>query len=96
MPAQPEQLRQSSPIATGRERRIRGAIEEIRPNLGRDGRDCHLIWINRSRVMVRLSAARTLCKLSSVTLKGIQARLVDKRDELGRLIPVVAAGEVAD
>jgi len=27
MPAEPKQLRQSSPIATDRERRIRGAIE---------------------------------------------------------------------
>ncbi|MGY3033697.1 hypothetical protein ACVIIV_002867 [Bradyrhizobium sp. USDA 4354] len=29
----------------------------------------------------------TLCKLSSVTLKGIQARLVDKLGELVRLTP---------
>ncbi|MGY4627414.1 NifU family protein [Bradyrhizobium sp. USDA 4486] len=96
MPAEPEQLRQSSPIATDRERRFRGAIEAIGPNLQRDGGDCHLIGIARSRVMVRLSAGRRLCKRSSATLKGIQARLVDKLGELVRLIPVAAAGELAD
>ncbi|WP_245509517.1 NifU family protein [Bradyrhizobium vignae] len=33
---------------------------EIRPTLRRDGGDCHLIGIDGSRVMVRLSTARTL------------------------------------
>ncbi|MBB4397121.1 Fe-S cluster biogenesis protein NfuA [Bradyrhizobium sp. CIR48] len=87
------QLRQSSSTATDRERRIRGAIEEIRPNLQRDGSDRHLMGIDGSRVMVRLTGACTLCKLSIVTLKGIQARLVGKLGELVRLIPVAAAGE---
>nr|WP_235885631.1 NifU family protein [Bradyrhizobium niftali] len=61
-------------ITTDRERRIRGAIEAIGPNLQRGGGDCHLIEMDGSRIMVRLSAARTFRKLSSVTLKGIQAR----------------------
>ncbi|MDI3565607.1 NifU family protein [Bradyrhizobium sp. Arg816] len=96
MPAEPGELRQSSSTATDRERRIRGAIEEIRPNLQRDGGDCHLIGIDGSRGMVSQTGARTLCKLSSVTLKGIQARLVDKLGEFVRLIPVAAAGEAVD
>lgn len=96
MPAEPGQRRQSSSTATDRERRIRGAIEEIRSNLQRDVGDCHLIGIDGSRVMVRLTGACTLCKLSSVTLKGIQARLVDKLGELVRLIPVAAAGEAVN
>ncbi|MGY3473355.1 NifU family protein [Bradyrhizobium ottawaense] len=94
MPAEPEQLRQSSSTATDRERRIRGAIEEIRSN--RDGGDCHLIGIDGSRGMVRLTGACTLCKLSRMTLEGIQARLVDKLGELVRLIPVAAASEAVD
>ncbi|WP_183244218.1 NifU family protein [Bradyrhizobium sp. cir1] len=95
MPPEPGQLRQSS-TATDRERRIRGAVEEIRPNLQRDGGDCHLIGIDGSRVVVRLTGACTLCKLSSVTLESIQARLVDKLGELVRLIPVAAAGQAVD
>ncbi|SFQ09624.1 Fe-S cluster biogenesis protein NfuA, 4Fe-4S-binding domain [Bradyrhizobium sp. Ghvi] len=93
MPAKPKQLMQSSPTATDRERRIRGALEEIRPNLQPDGGDCHLIGIDGSRIMAMRSAACTLCKLSSVTLKGIRARLVNK---LVRVIPVAAAGEAVD
>ncbi|MGY3033696.1 Fe-S cluster biogenesis protein NfuA [Bradyrhizobium sp. USDA 4354] len=57
MPAEPGQLRQSSSTATDRERRIRGAVEEIRPNLQRDGGDCHLTGIDGSRIMVRLTDA---------------------------------------
>ncbi|SCB31195.1 Fe-S cluster biogenesis protein NfuA, 4Fe-4S-binding domain [Bradyrhizobium shewense] len=93
MPAEPGQLRQSSFTATDRELRIRGAIEEIRPNLQREDGDCLLIRIDGSRVMVRLTGACMLCKLSSVTLKGIQARLVDKLGELVRLLPVASAGK---
>ncbi|UWU76118.1 NifU family protein [Bradyrhizobium huanghuaihaiense] len=96
MPAEPEQLRQSLSTATDRERRISGVIEEIRSNLQRDGVDCHLIGIDDSRVMVRWTVACTLCKLSGMTLKGIQARLVDKLGELVRLIPVAAVGEAVD
>ncbi|MDA9504605.1 nitrogen fixation protein NifU [Bradyrhizobium sp. CCBAU 11386] len=84
-----EQLRQSSCTATGRARRIRGALEEIRPNLQRDGGDCQLIGID-GRIMIRLTGACMFSKLSSVTLEGIQARLVDK------LIPVAAAAEALD
>ncbi|MCC8935740.1 NifU family protein [Bradyrhizobium sp. Arg62] len=95
MPAEPEQLRQSSATATNRELCIRGAIEEIRPNLQRDGGDCQLIGIDGSRIMVRLTGACTFCKLSRVTLDGIQARLVDRLGELVRLIPV-SAGDALD
>ncbi|SFN91453.1 NifU-like protein [Bradyrhizobium sp. Rc3b] len=96
MPAEPGQLKPSSPTTTDRERRIRGAIEEIRPNLQRGNGDCCLIGIDGSRAMVRLTGACTLCKLSSVGRKGIQARLVHKRGELLRLMPVAAAGEAVD
>ncbi|RXG95176.1 hypothetical protein EAS61_18490 [Bradyrhizobium zhanjiangense] len=72
------------------------AAQSIRPNLQRDGGDCHLIGIHGGRVMVRLTGAFTLCKLSKVTLKGIQARLVDKLSEWVRLNPVAAAGEAVN
>jgi Fe-S cluster biogenesis protein NfuA len=38
--------------------------------------------------MVKLTGACVLCKLSSATLEGIQARLVEKLGEFVRLIPV--------
>ncbi|TCT07860.1 NifU family protein [Aquabacter spiritensis] len=73
---------------------IKAVIEEIRPNLKRDGGDCELIGIEGSRVMVKLTGACVFCKLSSATLEGIQARLVEKLGELVRLIPV-AGGAAA-
>jgi len=67
---------------------IRAAIEEIRPNLKRDGGDCELIEIDGNKVMVRLTGACVFCKLASATLEGIQARIVERLGELVRLIPV--------
>ena len=70
---------------------IRAAIDEVRPNLQRDGGDCELLEINGNKVMVRLTGACVFCKLSSATLEGIQARIVEKLGEFVRLIPVAGA-----
>jgi len=67
---------------------IKSVIEEIRPNLRRDGGDCELLEINGNKVMVKLTGACVFCKLSSATLEGIQARIVERLGELVRLIPV--------
>lgn len=74
-----------------REQVIRAAIEEIRPNLKRDGGDCQLVAIDGTKIMVKLTGACVLCKLSSATLEGIQARLIEKLGEFVRLIPVAGA-----
>jgi Fe-S cluster biogenesis protein NfuA len=82
-----------APEATSdREQVIRAVIDEIRPNLRRDGGDCELVEICGNKIMVRLTGACVLCKLSSATLEGIQARLVDKLGEFVRLVPVAGAG----
>jgi Fe-S cluster biogenesis protein NfuA len=70
---------------------IQAAIDEIRPNLQRDGGDCELLEIDGNKVMVRLTGACVFCKLSSATLEGIQARIVEKLGEFVRLIPVAGA-----
>ncbi|HEY9214367.1 MAG TPA: NifU family protein [Ancylobacter sp.] len=72
---------------------IKAVIEEIRPNLQRDGGDCELLEIDGSKVMVKLTGACVFCKLSSATLEGIQARLVEKLGELVRLIPVAGGAK---
>ena len=74
-----------------REQVIRAVIDEIRPNLRRDGGDCELIEICGNKIMVRLTGACVLCKLSSATLEGIQARLIEKLGEFVRLVPVPGA-----
>ncbi|HYA81749.1 MAG TPA: NifU family protein [Methylocystis sp.] len=74
-----------------REQIIRSVIDEVRPNLRRDGGDCELIEVCGNKVMVRLTGACVFCKLSSATLEGIQAKLVERLGEFVRLIPVAGA-----
>ncbi|MDE5458354.1 hypothetical protein GWE18_37320 [Bradyrhizobium sp. CSA112] len=61
------------------------------PNLQRDGGDCQLVGIEGSKIMVKLTGACVFCKLSSATLEGIQARLVERLGDFVRLIPVAGA-----
>ncbi|MGY3608831.1 MULTISPECIES: NifU family protein [unclassified Bradyrhizobium] len=88
MLVEPEQLKQTSVVETDREQLIRAVIEEIRPNLQRDGGDCQLVGIDGSKITVKLTGACVLCKLSSATPEGIQARLIQRLGEFVRLIPV--------
>ena len=81
-------LKQRPAVETDREQIIRAVIDEIRPNLQRDGGDCQLVEIDGSKIMVKLTGACVFCKLSSATLEGIQARVIEKLGEFVRLIPV--------
>src|SRR3974390_772243 len=72
---------------------IKAVIEEIRPNLRRDGGDCQFVEGIGNKVMVKMTGACVFCKLSSATLEGIQARIVEKLGELVRLIPVAGAAK---
>jgi NifU-like protein len=58
-------------------RLIEETIETIRPSLQRDGGDCELIDVEGNRVMVRLTGACVGCHLSSATIEGVQAKLVE-------------------
>jgi Fe-S cluster biogenesis protein NfuA len=69
-------------------RAIRDVIEEIRPNLKRDGGDCELISVEGNKINVKLTGACVFCKLSSATLEGIQAKLIETLGEFVRVIPV--------
>ncbi|HEY8007337.1 MAG TPA: NifU family protein [Methylocella sp.] len=83
---------QTSASVTGEAERIqliKDVIEEIRPNLRRDGGDCELVEVCGNKIMVRLTGACVFCKLSSATLEGIQARVVEKLGEFVRLVPVM-------
>lgn len=91
MPVGTEHLKQRPTAEMDREQVIRALIEEVRPNLKRDGGDCQLVAIDGTRIMVKLTGACVLCKLSAATLEGIQARLIEKLGEFVRLIPVAGA-----
>ena len=94
MLVEPEQSRPSLTREAQREDIIKAVIEEIRPNLRRDGGDCQLIAIDGNKVMVKLTGACVFCKLSGATLEGIQARIVERLGELVRLIPVAGPSGV--
>jgi Fe-S cluster biogenesis protein NfuA len=89
MLSEPEHSNQPRTVQANRVQIIQSVIEEIRPNLRRDGGDCELIEISGNKVMVKLTGACVFCKLSSATLEGIQSRIVEKLGELVRLVPVV-------
>ncbi|MGE5388163.1 MAG: Fe-S cluster assembly protein NifU [Hyphomicrobiales bacterium] len=69
-------------------RLIEEAIEELRPFLRKDGGDCELIDVDGSNVMVSLTGACTGCQMASVTISGIQERLIAKLGMPVRVIPV--------
>ena len=88
-----ETVKQLSAADDERTAIIKAVIEEIRPNLQRDGGDCQLIEIDGNKVMVRLTGACMFCKLSSATLEGIQSKVVERLGELVRIIPVAGAAK---
>lgn len=71
---------------------IRAAIEEVRPNLQRDGGDCVLQSVEGNKVMVKMTGACVFCKLASMTLEGIQSKIVERLGELVRVVPVPGGG----
>jgi len=67
---------------------INEVIEEVRPNLVRDGGDCQLISVDGNKINVRLTGACVFCKLASATLEGIQAKMIEKLGEFVRVMPM--------
>ena len=62
-------------------------LDEMRPYLKADGGDVELIDIDGKNIYVRLSGACSGCQMASVTIEGIQTKLVEKLGELVRVIP---------
>ena len=71
-------------------RLIEESLEELRPVFRRDGGDCELVDVEDDRVFVRFSGACLGCQLESVTLQGVQERLMEKLGQPLRVIPVQA------
>ena len=67
---------------------IRLAVEDLRPHLQRDGGDCELVDVDGNMVFVKLSGNCVGCQLASVTLSGVQDRLVEKLGMPLRVMPV--------
>ncbi|WP_319005129.1 NifU family protein [Acuticoccus sediminis] len=68
---------------------INAVLDEVRPNLQRDGGDCVLVKVDGRTIHVRLTGACVMCKLASITLEGIQSKMVERLGEFVRLVPVM-------
>jgi NifU-like protein len=69
-------------------RLIEEAIEQLRPFLKADGGDCELVDVDGDTVYVRLSGACVGCQAATVTLSGIQEKLMEKLGRPIRVAPV--------
>ncbi len=67
---------------------IKRAIEDLRPHFQRDGGDCEFVDVDGNVVFVKLSGNCVDCQLSSVTISGVQDRLVEKLGMPLRIMPV--------
>lgn len=67
---------------------IEAAIEEIRPYLKRDGGDCELVDVEGNTIYVKLTGACVGCHMASVTIGGVQERLIAMLRVPLRVIPV--------
>lgn len=82
-PANPAPL-----TAVQRIKLIDRAIEELRPFLQQDGGDCELVDVEGNTISVRLSGACVGCQMASVTISGVQQRLMEKLGMPLRVVPV--------
>ena len=71
-------------------RRIETVLESIRPTLQRDHGDVELLEVEGKNVYVKLTGACTGCQMASMTLSGIQQRLIEELGEFVKVIPVSA------
>ncbi len=74
-----------------RHRAVAQAIAELRPYLQRDGGDCHLVAVEGNIVKIRMSGACLGCQLASMTLHGIQDKLIAKLGFPLRIVPVMGS-----
>jgi NifU-like protein len=73
-------------------RRIETVIESIRPQLQADHGDVELVDVDGKTVYVNMTGACSGCQMASMTLGGIQQRLME---DLGEFIKVVPAAKKA-
>ena len=72
-----------------RYRAVSQAIDELRPHLKADGGDCCLVGVEGNIVKIKMSGACVGCQLASVTIHGIQERLIAKLGMPLRIVSVL-------
>lgn len=72
-------------------RKIEEVIEELRPALQADAGDVELVEVLEDKIFVNMKGACTNCQMASVTLGGIQQKLMEA---LGEFVKVMPASEM--
>ncbi|ANC90812.1 Fe-S cluster assembly protein NifU [Azospirillum humicireducens] len=88
-PLEPKAESAAAPKLTNVQRMqvIMGAIEEMRPQIQRDGGDVELVDIDGKDIYVRLTGACSGCSQSAGTMMGVQMKLVEALGEFVRVKP---------
>jgi NifU-like protein len=68
-------------------RRIEAVIESIRPNLRMDGGDAELVEVDGTTIYIKLTGACSGCGMASMTIGGIQQRLMEQLGEFIKVVP---------
>lgn len=69
-------------------RMVEQALEDIRPNLQKDGGDCELVDVDGDAVYVNLTGACVGCQMASLTINGVRQKLIEATGMPLRVIPV--------
>ncbi len=72
-------------------RRIETVLDSMRPQLVADGGDVELVEVDGNTVYVNMTGACSNCQMASMTIGGIQQRLME---DLGEFIKVVPASQM--
>jgi NifU-like protein len=72
-------------------RRIEIVLESLRPQLVLDGGDVELVEVEGNTVYVNMTGACSGCQMASMTIGGIQQRLME---DLGEFIKVIPASQM--
>lgn len=76
-------------------RRIEEVLEELRPMLQRDHGDVELVDVVDKTIYVNMLGACTGCQMASMTLNGIQQKLIEALGEFVRVLPATQMPKTA-
>lgn len=68
-------------------KRIEMVLESLRPQLKADGGDVELVEIDGNTVYVNMVGACSGCQMASMTISGIQQRLMEEMGEFMKVVP---------
>jgi Fe-S cluster biogenesis protein NfuA/Fe-S cluster assembly iron-binding protein IscA len=90
-PAEGGSTRTEAPRGSDRSlwERVQQALDQIRPDLHRDGGDVELVEVEAGAAMIRLTGACSSCSLSAMTLSTVvETTVISRVPEIDRIVPL--------